>query len=136
MKEYLLQLKETEDKLANIVKEIQEKKVSYESLIKDLVETKSVLESKVTSLKQAINPLALAEFIGTGSKKLEGGVGIRSSKKIKYDPAKALDFAKEKDMFLTLDVKAFESAAPKLGLTWVTVDTVHSVTFPKVILLD
>lgn len=96
----------------------------------------SIAEIKADLGKQAI------EFYkkDSSSKTLSGGIKIRVSKStsVDYDDGKALEFAKSKDMFITLDKKAFEVAAPSLGLDFVTINdvTTYSATFPKVINLE
>ena len=90
-----------------------------------------VLASEVENLKNEVGPLALAEFKATSEKKMWGGIGIREKSVVSYDAAKALAFAKEKDMFLKLDAATFEKAAPALGLEFVKIEKVPSVTYPK-----
>lgn len=91
---------------------------------------------RITEIKELIYSEALEEYNETGKKKLSGGVGIRVSSRLDYDKDKALDFAKEKDMFLALDAKGFEAAAASLKLDFVDVVTVETVTFPKEVRLD
>ena len=89
------------------------------------------LAAEIDNHKSTIGPLAIAEFKETGHKKMWGGVGIQEKKTISYDAAKALAFAKEKDMFLILDEATFKKAAPTLRLDFVTVTTEPGATFPK-----
>ena len=55
-----------------------------------------------------------------------------------YTQESALKWAKEKDMFLILDKKAFEKSAPDLHLPFVTIktDKIPTATFPKEIKLE
>lgn len=69
-------------------------------------------------------------------KKFYGGFGVQEKKKIIYDFDTALKWAKEKNMFITLNVDAFEKAVEGLELDFVTIDKVPSVTKPKEIKLD
>ena len=80
---------------------------------------------------EAAHTASKDEYKETGDKKLLGGIGIRVSKKIDYDPAEALKFAKEKNMFLQLDKKAFEKVAGGLGLDFVKSKDIETVTYPK-----
>ena len=93
-------------------------------------------EDQIESIKATLKAQGLDEYAETGSKKLTGGLGIRCGKTLDYDEAKAFAFAKEKDMFLQLDKKSFEKAAPSLGLDFVTQSEKISVTFPKEIKLE
>lgn len=112
---------------------LDERRSQFEQENADLVTSVRALGDEISELKENIRPLAEAEYERTGSKKLWGGVGIREKTSLNYDPADALAFAHEKDMFLTLDTKAFEKAAESLGLPFVTVEKVPQVTFPKTI---
>jgi len=69
-------------------------------------------------------------------KKFYGGFTIQEVKTVEYDEAKALEFAKEKDMFLMLDKKSFEKALDGLTLDFVKKDTTTRVTVPKEIKLE
>ncbi len=94
------------------------------------------LKEKIETLKSEIQPLALKEFEKNNEKHLYGGVGIRVGKDkviYTYKDSDALKFAKEKDMFLMLDKKAFEKAIPGLSVDFIEEKVVRgsvSVTFP------
>lgn len=94
------------------------------------------LSADITAKKAEIEVLAKADFAKNKIKKLFGGVGIQEKSLCKYDMKDALKFAKEKDMFLLLDKKSFETAAGGLDLDFVTSEKVVKVTFPKVIEVD
>jgi len=111
------------------------KKEEFEKSISDLVDQQLPLVNRLGELKTGIDTTALALFGETGDKKLYGGIGIRETKTLSYDKEKALDFAKEKNMFLALDKKAFDKVAVSLNLDFVESGTVAKVTFPKVIKL-
>lgn len=64
-------------------------------------------------------------------KKLFGGLGIREVQVISYDENTALKWAKEKDMFIALDKKAFEKAVEGLNLDFVEIKKEPQVTYPK-----
>lgn len=93
-------------------------------------------DANIRREKAEIQPWALEQFEKTGEKNLLGGIGIRETSTIEYNADAALKFAKEKDMFLALDKKAFEKAAPALGVDFVTVGKKVTVTFPKEVKID
>lgn len=98
---------------------------------KDITEKIEFLNKQVADLKEKIKPKAIEEFGKTKKKKLTGGIGIREMKTIEYDMQKAFNWCKEKDMFLKINEKAFESAAPNLGLDFVKLGKKITVTFPQ-----
>ena len=91
---------------------LDDRRAKFDADNADLVALLKELASEVDAGKDLIRPLAESEYRTTGSKKLWGGIGIREKTTIEYDAAVATEFAREKDMFLTLDAKAFETAAP------------------------
>lgn len=121
---------------------LSEKKAVFEKENAELIESISMRKKIIDDYRAEIKPLAIAAFSETGEKKMVGGIGIRESKAktvYEYDDADALSFAKEKDMFLALDKKAFESAIPGMTVDFVTVKTepgAVSVTFPKEIVIS
>lgn len=112
---------------------LDERRAQFEQENADLIADVKALSDQVNELKENIRPLAEAEFERTGSKRMWGGVGIREKTSLSYDHDEALEFAREKDMFLSLDVKAFEKAAEAMHLPFVTVEKIPQVTFPKTI---
>ena len=110
---------------------IRDKRVAFEATLVVEQAELSLLSETIDNLKATIKDEAAAEFAATGKKKLYGGIGIRCTKTVEYDTAEALAFAKEKDMFLALDAKAFEKVAPGLGLPFVSVAERVTVTFPR-----
>lgn len=140
--------KEKIKKLAGLLSEqvkidtaLKAKRDAFNEENKREIELSSGLKSSIAALKEDLAKEAI-EFYkkDKSSKTLTGGIKIRESKSrsVDYDEAKALEFAKSKDMFITLDKSAFEVAAPSLGLDFVTVQdvTTYSATFPKVISLE
>lgn len=114
---------------------IKDLMADFELSIKAKLEQKKVTAEEINEIKAQISSEALDDFERTGEKKMLGGIGIRISSGIQYDEKKAFEFAKEKDMFLTLDKKAFDKAADGLGLDFVQSVEKKTVTFPKVIKL-
>lgn len=88
-------LKQEEEKLKEANKESYEKlgtlKILYEETEAWL---RSAIESTVVNYPDAVLP---------------EGTGTQSKTVVNYDPAKALEWAKQKGMFLELNQKAFES---------------------------
>lgn len=95
-------------------------------------------ESQAT-LEEELRILALEEFERTKEKKMYGGVGIRMSPTIEYDPTKALDLAKERNMALLptqLDKKAFEKIAKATKIDFVTIGEIPRATIPTKIEIE
>ncbi len=133
-------LKARIEKLEEVKKDIATFKADYDKKIAPLNNQKKKVEEEIADLKLVIGEAATSHFKATGEKKQLGGVKIQETKAITldYNSGDAIAFAKEKDMFLVLDKKAFESAAPNLNLDFVKVETLNGtkVTFPKVIKLE
>ncbi len=110
---------------------LSQRRVKFEESIEADAARVKTLASKVENLKDEVRPLAIAEFKETASKKMWGGIGIQEKSSIEYDEADALGFAHEHGMFLILDKKGFEQAAPALKLDFVKIEKVPAVTFPK-----
>jgi hypothetical protein len=122
---------------------LSKRKKEFDKRIKTFEEANATLKSlmavsgdKINVLKSELSVEAEEEFDKTGNKKLDGGIGIRVSKTVEYPADKALAWAKEKDMFLQLDDKAFKKAASGLNLDFVEQVEKITVTFPKEIVLD
>lgn len=126
------------EEISNLSEEIRNLKRKFEDSIQDKTNELKEKSEKLSSLKEKITQEALEEFTENGktSKKLTGGIAIREKKVISYDENTALEFAKEKDLFLMLDKKSFEKAAETLNLDWIEVKKEEQVTFPKEIKLE
>lgn len=131
----VLNLRDAINELATAKTALSTKRETFETSIEAEAGQVKTMAAKVENLKAAIGPLAIAEFKETGSKKMWGGVGVQEKTELTYDAAKALAFAKSKDMFLILDVSTFEKAAPTLGLDFVKSEKTPKATFPKEITL-
>lgn len=120
-KEMVKQLKkETEERIQTIQKSRQ-----YEEKEKEL--------SKIT---EKIESSALKEFKETSNKKLTGGLGIREINVYDYDDSKALAWAKEHDMCLSLDKKAFNSLMKNQNFGFVKKDKSLKITWPVELKLE
>ena len=129
------ELKESMELLEVQAANIKDLRKGFEETLKELIEDKKDTETGVMKLKDSLTAEALEEFKDTGEKKLLGGIGIREGSTLSYPADKALEFAKEKNMFLALDKKSFDKVAGDLGLPFVTTGTKTTVTFPKVVKL-
>jgi hypothetical protein len=65
--------------------------------------------------EQELREATLARFKDSGDKKPGPGVSVRMVTKLSYEPTAAFDWAKQHDIALTLDTKAFEKLA-KAGM--------------------
>ena len=112
-------------------------KKEYEEKMADIVDTIKDIENQLASSFSLIETEIKVEFEKDKTvKKFYGGFGVQEKKKITYDFETALKWAKEKDMFVTLDVPSFEKAVEGMKLDFVTIDKVPQVTKPKEIKVD
>jgi hypothetical protein len=130
--------KETVEKLKEVISSLKEKKEILKQLQekfnienKDLINEMVNLNTEVETQTAIVKYDAIEEFKVNGVKKLVGGIGIRETKDLSYNEADALKWAKEKDLFITLDKKAFEKSAESLNLEFVNVNKVIQATIPK-----
>lgn len=124
-------LKEFQDSLVRRKEILKQKKDQFEKDNIDLITSINNFEEGISTLKEKIEKQAITLFESTKEKKLFGGIGIQERVDIQYDENEALKWAKEKDMFLILDVKSFEKAVQGLKLDFVKMDKKPKVTFPK-----
>ena len=132
--------KERLEELSSVMEEISKNedklklaKEQFEAENKSTIDYIKTQKEELINLKKNLTEEALKEYEETEKKKLSGGLGVRVTKTIDYDTSKALDWAKEKDMCITLDKKAFEKIAKATDLDFVTLDEKITITFPKVI---
>lgn len=116
---------------ASIKALIKKQTKEFEESIRGLRDQQQIVVEQMKGLKDTLTDEAIAEFKATGEKKLLGGIGIRESSCIDYELSKAEEFAREKGLFMCFDKKAFEKAAPSLGLDFVKNTKKVSVTFPR-----
>jgi hypothetical protein len=118
-------LETKQEELAKNKKKFEEDNALLVSDIKDLQEK---LSTCFTEIEKDIKE----EFEKDKTvKKFYGGFGVQEKKKITYDFETALRWAKEKDMFVTLDVTSFEKAVEGMKLDFVTIDKEPSVKNQK-----
>ena len=116
---------------------LSEYKKEYDDKVEGLNASIKVMEKELQDKFALIETEVKAEFEKDKTvKKFYGGFAIQEVKTVEYDEAKALEFAKEKDMFLMLDKKSFEKAIDGLTLDFVKKDKTTKVTVPKEIKLE
>jgi hypothetical protein len=135
--------KEDVAKLKNLNEQIEkvllEKKQVYSEIeikVSELTDKIVALELQKKAVVAIIEKSVLAKFEETKDKNFYGGIGVKEYTNFTYEEKEALKWAKEKDMFLTLDKKSFESACKNLDLDFVTIDKKPKVTYPKIIKLN
>lgn len=136
LKENVVKLSDMQSILDNKQEYLKELQTKFNEDNKEIIEEISQLVKNIDSEKDIISNLVLDDFKTTNNKSYFGGVGVREYKKFSYDEKEILIKAKEKDMFLTLDKKAFEKVAEGLEDWGVSIDKEPKVTFPKVFKLE
>lgn len=132
----LLELKNMLEKLNNDKENLKNLKEIFTIDTKDLVLKIKELEKGIKSLKEQLSEEGIQEFNETGNKNLLGGLKIKEMEVVSYSEEDAFKFAKEKDLFLTLDKKAFDKSAKTLGVDFVKITKEPKVTFPSTIKLE
>lgn len=136
MKEKLKELQLASDELERITQEISDKRDEFNKEHEGLFEQQKQITETITGYKDTIKVDAEAGFKEDGKKKRLGGIGIREYTILEYEDEDALKFAKEKDMFLKLDKKAFDNVAKTGEIEFVNINKKVTVTFPKKIILE
>ena len=130
MKEKLIRLKQLRslrDDLAIRKKAAYEK---YMSDNKDLFTEVDILQEQLTKQETEIRKIAVEYYEETGKKQQEYGVGVRILKKLEYEEAKALQWAKEHEMALNLDKKSFEKIARADPMDFIKINEVPQAILP------
>ena len=139
LKEKAARYKELTESLEEKKAEIRAKKDELEKQIAPLKDELSKISDDVSKEASEIEDIVTKLFEATGNKKFYGGFGVQKRKEIDYDESEAFEWAKEKGMFLQLDKKAFEKAAPTMEKDLNGIVEIKSrvkVTFPKVAKLE
>ncbi len=137
-KENLKTVKELNEEIQKIDEQAKEIRRQADEEVKQLKEEVSYkdLEEQLKLEKQKIESEARQEYTITKEKKLLGGVGIREISTIEYDKEKAFKWAKEHNLCLELDTKAFEKIAKNQDINFVKKEKEIKVTWPKEIKLE
>jgi hypothetical protein len=129
----VIEVKTKYDELNTLQDSIKEKTTEFEKSIEEDKQKLANLKKEIETIETSISTIGKLYFQETQEKNLFGGYKIQERKVIEYDNDKALTWAKEKDMFLTLDKKAFDKAIEGLNLDFVTIKKEPSLTIPKII---
>lgn len=135
-KHLVMELKEAMESLKSLRGELLGLQEAFDELNADLIKKVADAKIRMIEAQNAIRSVALAEYKENKQKKLLGGIGIRETTKAVYSLEKAEAYAKEKDLFMKFDEKAFVKAAPSLNLSFFSTTKEPSVTFPKEVILD
>ena len=130
-KEKLIELKSALEAEKKINEELAELRVKFEEEHLPLFRQQEKIRNQIVTCKDILSENAEEGFKKDGQKKRLGGIGIRVSKLLQYAEETALKWAKEKDLFLQLDKKAFENVAKTGEIDFVTTKEKITVTFPK-----
>lgn len=103
-------------------------------LITDDVSAKNILATEEANLRDMV----VAIFKETGDKHPDPNVGIREVDRLIYDPALALNYAKDHGVALKLDTASFEKMAKidELRPGFVTVEKIATATIATEIKLE
>ena len=131
-KDKLIKLRDVQKEADSLAAELKAKRDAFAKSIEADTVRKTELDKQVSALKAELSTEALNDFNADPEKKKTRycGIKIKESTGLEYDETTALNWAKEKDMFLSLDKKAFEKAAPGMQLDFVKTIAVKKVTFP------
>lgn len=126
---------ELQKKINEVVEETKRIKKEADSKIKAIKEEKglSSLEGDLEALKLSIEKSVLEQYEETGNKVTKFGIKVQETNTFDYDKSKALQYAKDHNLFLALDKKSFESFAKSTEeeLDFVTKGKGTRVTWPK-----
>lgn len=116
--------------------ELTERKKVFEVMNSELIQAEKTLKANVITLAAGLRADAAKEYADNGTKKFPGGIGVRLSSSLEYDAAMAEEWARSKDLFMVLDVDAFEAAAAGLNLDFVSVVSKPTITIPAKVKID
>jgi len=107
VKEYF----ETKDALDQYQDILRARKLEFDKGNLALLNTIESKKEELTIIKKEVSDDAILEFSTTNTKKLYGGIGIRESETLEYEPTNAINWAKKHEVCLILDKRAFEKIA-------------------------
>ena len=131
MKNNLTECNRLQGVLDTRMEELKKKKLEFEEENKQLLETIKTVKQSLSEVIVKAKEFALEEYNETGLKSLSGGFSIRVSNFLDYDPEKAFAWAKEHDLCLKLDTKAFDSVAKTQDFDFVEKKEKVMVCVPK-----
>ncbi len=130
MKEQILKLKDLREKKEQLS---AQKRSAYGKYLQEngaLFFDIDTVAEQIGIIEDEIKELALMEYKETGEKKLKFGVGIRILKKLEYEEAEALTWAKEHSMALSLDKRYFDKIARANKIDFVKINEIPQATIP------
>lgn len=101
---------------------------AFEADRADLITAVASTKATVAAEEATLRTMTLLNYELTGDKAPAAGVGIRIVKKVKYEFARAFEWAKVSGMALTLDAKAFEKIAVATPLPCAEIEEVPQAT--------
>lgn len=122
---------EARAQLAEVAALIKERRTAFEASIAHLTESQKELAAAVATSEEGLRAEALATYHATHDRAPAAGVEIKLYKTMRYDPTRALDWAKRTGMCLvpeSLDAKAFEKIAKATTIEFVEYDEEPKVT--------
>ena len=135
-KEKIIELKNEMISLNEYALVLKQKQEEFEEQNMDILNSIQEHKNKIEDIKDVLRDNAEAGFAKDGIKQRLGGIGIRIMKKLVYDNDEAFKWAKEKDLFLKLDVKGFEKVAKTGEVDFVSFEESTTVTFPSKINME
>lgn len=132
----LIDLKKITDVLNKRKEALFLRQLEFNDVNKELLADIKASTEVIESYKDDIRKICLVEFAADGIKKRVGGIGIRVLSELVYDDKQAFEWCKSKNLFLQLDVYAFEKVAKTGFVDFVEIRENPIVTFPKEIMID
>ncbi len=132
----LLELKEDQLRLLDSQEKLKQKQQVFDDDNQVLIGHIQDLQERIAGQKDTLREVAEVEYKETMNKQLLGGLGVRVSYPIEYNEEKAFEWAKEHNLCIQLDRKAFEHIAKAQPLGFVTKQEKVTITFPKSINFD
>jgi len=114
-------------------KTLAERQAAFDTQNEDLLTRIKDTITKIDKLKEYLSIAAVDNFKATKSKSFLGGIAVREYSKMDYKDDTALSWAKDHNMCLMLDVKAFEKLveAEAFPIVFVKRWKEPKATFPK-----
>jgi hypothetical protein len=132
----LIEFKQTEIKLLGLKDELKKKENEFNIQNYNLMEEINKLTFKMEDTRNDAKLEAIKEYELTGQKKLFGGIGIRIGTSLVYDEKMAFEWAKQHQLCLSLDERAFEEIAKSQNLEFVRKEEKITATFPSKLNLE
>ena len=136
MKHNLIRLNELRGRQEFGITAFTQKKMEFEKENLELMNLMASIASDIIGVELQIKESALIKYEENGEKKLMGGVGIRIMKRLEYEESKALSWAKDHNLALTLNKQVFDKIAKVDYIDFVKVSEVVTATIPKEINLE